>query len=254
LFLVSIWTGKLSIALLFKRLAKESNKSRLGCVLTALVSVFSIVSLLSVALRAHVSRPWIYREGDVVSVLARWIASGSLSIALDIIALGLSIYLVKGLQTTSKSKSLVITAFTLRLFVAPITIVRLVALSRMQHRDISFTYVLPEAMAQLEMYCSVVSMTLPCLRLFLAAWNTSFMDLRLEEFDNDVYRQRKQFCCKSTASRNSVNADLLSRYDSTKHFREQRLRTQIWRRGQTPRLTYVAQRMGAKFRHIESHC
>lgn len=200
LFLVSIWTGKLSIVLLFKRLAKESNKSRVSWVLTALVSILSTVSTLSVALRPHVSQPWIYREGDVVSVLARWIVSGALSIAFDLVALGLSIYLVKDLQTTSKSKSLVITAFTLRLFVVPITIVRLVALSRVQHQDISFTYALPEAMSQLEMYCSVVSMTLPCLRLFLAAWNTSFMDLRLEEFDNDVYRQRKQLRSKSTAS------------------------------------------------------
>jgi hypothetical protein len=228
LFLVSIWTGKLSIALLFKRLAKESNKSRLGWVLKALVFVFSIVSILSVAFRPHVSRPWIYREGDVVSALARWIVSGSLSIAFDLIALGLSIYLVKDLQTTSKSKSLVITAFTLRLFVAVITIVRLVALSRVQHEDISFTYVPPEAMAQLELYCSVVSMTLPCLRLFLAAWNTSFMDLRLEEFDNDVYRQRKQFRSKSTANRNLMKVNLLSRYNSTKPFRKQRLCTQVW--------------------------
>jgi hypothetical protein len=86
------------------------------------------------------------------------------------------------------------------LFVVSITIVRLVALSRVQHQDISFTYDLPEAMSQLEMYCNAVSMTLPCLRLFLAAWNTSFMDLRLEEFDNDVYRQRKQLRSKSTAS------------------------------------------------------
>jgi hypothetical protein len=194
LFLVSIWTGKLSIALLFNRLAKESNKSRFGWVLTGLVSLFGIVSVLSVALRSHISQPWVYRDGDVTSALVRWTISGGLSIAFDLIALVLSIYLVRDLQTTSKSKSLVITAFTLRLFVAPIIIVRLVAFSRVQHEDLSLTYALPEAMAQLEMHCSVISMTLPCLRLFLAAWNTNFMDLRLEEFDNDAYRQRKISC------------------------------------------------------------
>jgi len=164
--------------------------------LTALVSVFGIVSIISVAVRPHASRPWIYREGDVVSVLARWIVSGVLSIVFDIFALALSVYMVWDLQTTSKSKSLIITAFVLRLFVAPVVVVRLVALRRLKHENVSFTYALPEAMAQLEMYCSVVSMTLPCLRLFLAAWNTSFIDLRLEEVDNDVYRQRKHFCSK----------------------------------------------------------
>jgi hypothetical protein len=246
--------GKLSIALLFNRLAKESNKSRLGWVLTALASGFSIVSILIVALRSHVSQPWIYLEGDVASALARWVVAGSLSIVFDLIALGLSVYLVRDLQTTSKSKSLVIAAFTLRLFVAPIIIVRLVALSRVQHEDISFTNALPEAMAQLEMYCSVVSMTLPCLRLFLAAWNTSFMDLRLEEFDNDVYRQRKKFCCKSAENPGPVEADYLSRYNSTRWFRKQRLRPQIWRYGQTSRLSRIAQCMGTKFRNIQCCC
>jgi hypothetical protein len=172
----------------------------------------------------------------------------------DLIALGLSVYLVADLQTTSKSKSLVIAAFTLRLFVAPIIIVRLVVLSRVQHGDISFTYVLPEAMAQLEMYSSIVSMTLPCLRLFLAAWNTSFMDLRLEEFDNDVYRQRKNICCKSTGNLGPMEANLLDRYNSTKWFRKQRLRPYIWRRGQTSRLSCVAQCLGTKFRDIQCRC
>lgn len=194
LFILSIWTGRLSIAFLYNRLAKESNKSRLGRVLTALVLTFGVVSLISVAVRPHVSRPWIYREGDAILVLARWIVSGVLSIVVDLVALALSIYLVWDLQTTSKSKSIVIVAFTLRLFVAPVTVVRLSAFLRVQHDDISFTYALPEAMTQLEMYCGVVSMTLPCLRLFLAAWNTSFMDLRLEEIDNDVYRQREYSC------------------------------------------------------------
>lgn len=116
-----------------------------------------------------------------------------MSIFTDIIVTAMSIYLVWDLNMVSKSKSLVITAFTLRLFVTPVTIARLVTLSHVKYDDLSFSYSTPEAMTQLEMYCNLLTTTLPCLRLFLTAWNTSFMDMRLEEIDHDAYRERKQF-------------------------------------------------------------
>lgn len=116
---------------------------------------------------------------------------GVMSIFTDIIITGLAIYLVWDLNMASKSKSLVITAFALRLFVIPVTIARLVTLKHIQYDDVSFSYSLPEVMTQLEMYCNLITTTLPCLRLFLTAWNTSFMDMRLEEIDNNAYRERK---------------------------------------------------------------
>jgi len=143
----------------------------------------------------------------------------------DLVALLLSIHLVWDLQTTSKSKSLVIAAFTLRLFVALVTVVRLAALRRVQYVDVSFTYSLPEAMTQLEMYCGVISMTLPCLRLFLATWNTSFIDLRLEEVDNDVYKQRKYFRSEFTAGLGQLKLTP-GRCINTWRFRKQRFRMQ----------------------------
>lgn len=128
-------------------------------------------------------------------MLARWIATGAMSIVTDIIVTILTIHLVWELQMGSKPKSIVITAFALRLFVAPVTIVRLVSLSAVRADDLSFTYTLPEAMTQLEMYSNLIATTLPCLRVFLTAWNTSFMDIRLEEIDNNAYREREWRLC-----------------------------------------------------------
>lgn len=195
IFLFSIWSGKLSVSLLFARLAKESNKVRIGSGLTMLISVFSIISIFSVALRSNVSQPWVYQGDSAASTLARWIATGAMSVVTDIIVTILTIHLVWKLQMGSKPKSIVITAFALRLFVAPVTIVRLVSLSAVRADDLSFTYTLPEAMTQLEMYSNLIATTLPCLRVFLTAWNTSFMDIRLEEIDNNAYREREWRLC-----------------------------------------------------------
>ena len=114
-----------------------------------------------------------------------------MSILTDVVVTAMSIYLVWDLNMASKSKSLVITAFTLRLFVTPITIARLVTLGNVQVDDLSFSYSLPEVMTQLEMYGNLITTTLPCLRLFLTAWNSSFMDIGLAGIDQDAYRERK---------------------------------------------------------------
>lgn len=145
------------------------------------------------AIRSDTAQPWLYdRDGhNFEPVLARWIATGVMSILTDIIVTGMSIYLVWDLNMASKSKSLVITAFTLRLFVTPVTIARLVTLSRVQVDDLSLSYSLPEVMTQLEMYCDLITTTLPCLRLFLTAWNSSFMDIGLAGIDHDAYRERE---------------------------------------------------------------
>ncbi|KAL1590036.1 hypothetical protein WHR41_01444 [Cladosporium halotolerans] len=189
LFLLSLWSSKISVSFLFTRLAKETSKSRIGWILTAFISAIGVISILSVSIRPNIAQPYLYRSGNVQPILARWIATGVMSICIDLLITAMSVNLVWGLQMGSKSKSLVVTAFTLRLFVTPVTIIRLVSLSAVRPDDFSFTYTLPEAMTQLEMYCSLIATTLPCLRLFLTAWNTSFMDIRLEEIDNDAYRE-----------------------------------------------------------------
>jgi hypothetical protein len=165
---------------------------RLGQALTVPLSTFSITSIFSIALRGNLSQPWIYRDGsDEQSLLARWAATGAMSILTDLIITAFSVYLVWSLQMDSKPKSIVITAFALRLFVAPVTIVRLVSLRDVRADDLSFTNTLPETMTQLEMYSNLVAATLPCLRIFLTAWNTSFMNIRLEDIDNDAYKKRE---------------------------------------------------------------
>jgi hypothetical protein len=151
-----------------------------------------VISFVSVAVHANAAQPWLYHHGqDYTPILARWIATGIMSILTDLIVTGMSIYLVWDLNMASKSKSLVITAFTLRLFVTPVTIARLVTLSHVQVDDLSFSYALPEVMTQLEMYCNLITTTLPCLRLFLTAWNSSFMDIGLAGIDHDAYRERE---------------------------------------------------------------
>lgn len=163
----------------------------LGRFLTTLCLVFGTSSVVSIALRGDLLQPWIYRDGDVPLILERWIGTAVLSVTIDLTVMAFSIYLVWSLQMEAKLKSIIVTTFALRLFLTPVTIVRLVSVRDVHAGNLSFTYALPEAMTQLEMYGNLISATLPCLRIFLTAWNTSFMNIRLEEIDNSTYRERE---------------------------------------------------------------
>lgn len=186
--MLSIWAGRLSVAFLFTRLAGESHKSRLGNMLVGLQACLAVICLLVMALRQNTSQPWEYTG----STTARWIVTGIISILADLTVAAASINLVWDLEMQAKSKWLVITAFTMRMFVLPVTIIRLVSLNGVRYSDLSFSYNLPESLIQLEMYCSLVATTLPCLRLFLTAWNTSFMNVGLQVIDPQAYSERKQ--------------------------------------------------------------
>lgn len=189
--MLSTWLAKISLSFLFTRLTQESDKLRLGCTLSVLIAIFGTISLLSVALRLDAAEPWLYRRGDAKAIMVRWIVMGAICVLTDVVITVLPGCLVWNLNMASKHKSLVTTAFALRFFVTPITIARLIISSRTQHDDLFFTYSLPEVMTQLDTYCNLVSTTLPCLRVFLTAWNTNFMDVRLERIDQSAYKQRK---------------------------------------------------------------
>lgn len=173
-----------------------------------------------------------------------------MSICIDLLITAMSVNLVWGLQMGSKSKSLVVTAFTLRLFVTPVTIIRLVSLSAVRPDDFSFTYTLPEAMTQLEMYCSLIATTLPCLRLFLTAWNTSFMDIRLEEIDNDAYRERESSHMPDFHHSNPLTISI--RRNNDERLWKQRLCHPLGRLLEESRIFRASRNLGGQFRAIES--
>ncbi|OQN95132.1 hypothetical protein B0A48_18796 [Cryoendolithus antarcticus] len=159
-----------------------------------------IISLLVVAIRPNYGQPWIYTAETEDSTLVRWAVNGALSTVSDLLAIALSGALVWHLQMGTNAKTLVITAFSLRLFVLPVTVIRVVSIARVKPADFSLSYAVPEAYTQLEMHCNLIATTLPCVRLFLTALNTNFIDMRLEEMDPQAYQQH-------VSSANNCNAN-----------------------------------------------
>ena len=84
----------------------------------------------------------------------------------------MSIYLVKGLQMSLTSKSIVVGAFATRLLVIPACILRLHYMNSnvlADHRTLANTYVV--VCTQLQLGYGIIAVTIPCLRPFLAVYD-----------------------------------------------------------------------------------
>lgn len=118
-----------------------------------------------------------------------------MSNVLELIIIAFPIYLVSGLQMQQATKLKIITSFLLRLpyvhqfyqtcfksltcaSLIPVSILRLVSMSETLRSNIFlFDYVTTEIWTQAEMCFTILSATIPCLRIFLAAAQTGLLDL-----------------------------------------------------------------------------
>lgn len=190
LFVVSLALGKLAIAFLFHRLAASTSKIRAAWIMIGTTAAMGMVEVFVIAFRKEVGKPWRFDEGTDQPVLHRWIAVGALNVFLDISLSAFPSYLVSGVQMDKWDKLTVSLAFAFRMPMVILTVLRVLAIAQVDPNDWSFGYVMPEVYTQLEMHFNLAAATIPCLRIGLRSWNSSFMDLALDEVDPDAYAQR----------------------------------------------------------------
>lgn len=190
-YVLSLAASKLAVASLFHRFSAVADRIRFFKGLMYATGVYAIVGLLITALRQPISRPWRYTVDTAPSNMHRWLAFGVMSAVLDAIALLSPLYLTWNIQMDRRSKLTVIVAFASRAPCIVFDALRIAALVNLNAEDFSWGYITPEIYTQLEMHYSLISATIPCLRIFLRAWHTRFLDLTLEEVDERAYAKRE---------------------------------------------------------------
>ena len=189
--MLSLCFSKLAIASLFRRFSAAPERIRSFIIFMGAIAVYGVVGLFIAALRQDISHPWRYNSTTAQSTLHRWIAFGAMGIALDVAALLAPVYLTWGVQIDLKAKMRVNMAFAFRAPIIVFTALRIIAISQASASDFTWSYVTPEVYTQLEMHYSLIAATIPCLQIFLKAWNTSFLAMGLEDIDGRAYLERK---------------------------------------------------------------
>jgi len=132
LYLVTIWLTKCSVLFLTFRLSPDKRHNLASTAVLGAASVFVVISLFLVGLGCELSQPWLLINTQCAMKMvrslqlslsliadgfyyARWQVVAAFDIITEIALLGVSIFLVGGLQIAQYKKFIVIFAFALRL-------------------------------------------------------------------------------------------------------------------------------------------
>lgn len=202
LYVAALCLGKLAVAYLFKRLSPRRGAT----VLIYATLIYGCAGILIVAVTPDLARPWSIDDTSSRSTFARWAAVEAIGMVLDCVLIIFPAVLVRGLNMGRSTKIAVVLGFAFRLPVVGFAALRLAALAAMNYNDFTFSYVDAEIHGQLEMSFNVIAATIPCLRIFLKGWNTSFITTTLKEIDPEMYTRHSSVASPRHTPQQSKNS------------------------------------------------
>ncbi|KAI9710043.1 MAG: hypothetical protein M1812_007507 [Candelaria pacifica] len=218
LYIAAMCLSKLSTSLLVARLTRSAGH----LTATRIVSVISIIwgaaGLMTIAIRCKYSEPWLILKNQCPDMAARWIAVGSLGLVIEVLLLGLPVYLVWNLQMPLMSKAIVVFAFAFRLPVLVAGIFRLRYLvPTVNSVDYTFDTVYGIVCTQIELHYSLMAATIPCMKPFVKAFNTGYLGTAARQtnyaygyatgtFADDKTNHGRSFALQSMRSRSQEDS------------------------------------------------
>lgn len=193
-YVLSVAGGRLATVGLLLRFCAAPDRIRIFRAFMYAVGIYGVVGLLITALRQDILHPWRYTANAAQTNFHRWIAFGCMGIVIDVLTMIAPLYLIWDVQMSRRTKTTVVAAFASRAPTIAFTVLRLVSLSSLDGDNFTWTYVIPEVYTQLEMHYNLIAATIPCLRIFLRAWHTRFLNMALEELDEQAFVERKYRC------------------------------------------------------------
>lgn len=217
LFVLALCLGKLAVACLLSRLSPR----RAATAITCAILLYGLAGILTIALYRDISQPWMVTATSSRSTLATWAAVEAAGMALDIVLVAYSASLVGDLNIRRSTRFSVFLGFALRFPVIIFAALRLAAMATIDYQDMTFSIVNTEVYGQVEMHYNLVAATIPCLRIFLQGWNTSFNSTTLKEMDPEA--------CTVHSSLSPAHTPPLLLLRPSKHSRSSHSKRLSWR-------------------------
>ncbi|KAJ5512924.1 hypothetical protein N7463_002476 [Penicillium fimorum] len=182
LFLAGHGAAKISVCLLLKQLGRQKSYLLCSTVLLGMMVAWTPASILAVALSCfpqyqismiqHCSNTVRYTESHEGIA---WKIISAFDVITEILTFGLCIFLVWGVQMRWKQKWTVVFAFGMRTPVIVLIILRQTYLNRsLFHPDAPLHLSDAMVVTALLLHCSIMVSTVPCLKPFVAVFNTGW--------------------------------------------------------------------------------
>jgi len=172
-FVIALGLCKISVAFFLLRLTQTKHHRLVFNAAAGFIAVWTVGSLFAVALQCNLSHPWLIVGERCSGAFLRWRVISAFDILSEIILVAMPVYLIWGLATTISTKAAVVAAFSFRLLtIIPIAF----RLSNFNKAGRISNPTLREDLfivwTQTELNYSLISATIPTLRLFVKNLNT----------------------------------------------------------------------------------
>lgn len=224
IYVFTSFLARAAVVIFLKRLATTKRHQRfLNTIVYVCVSA-CVASILVIAVRENTSAPWdssplggqnvaccfisnfSARTHTDIEQFYRWIVIEVLGMLLDVAIFAFPCVLVYHLQMSRGIKARIILGFASRLPLILIAITRLISLSTsLRSPAYSFDAVASEIITQTEMCYAVVSTTVPCLRVFMHAFNTGRLSATVMDTDTGSRTQRSYAVKHSNGSTHNAS-------------------------------------------------
>ncbi|KAK4556125.1 hypothetical protein LTR86_006822 [Recurvomyces mirabilis] len=141
--------------------------------LIAACVIWTAASVIAIGIRAQPLTPWNIRDGSG-SMFARWVGIELSGYLVEIIAVGLSIHFVWGLNMPLKKRLSVSAIFAFRLLVAPVIAIRLWLLSPSSNPTPNNPNVPASVFTQATLQLTFVLASITCLKPFLRPFHSGY--------------------------------------------------------------------------------
>ncbi|KAI9724641.1 MAG: hypothetical protein M1828_003510 [Chrysothrix sp. TS-e1954] len=165
LYLLAVCLGKCAHASFIASLSKIRWCQRSALGILGLSVLWTVAGVLTVAFQCRVPNTWQIVTGQCVNMTAFWGVIGALDIVLDVALIVLPGYIIWCLQMPQGSKSMIIGAFSTRVLVIPLIILRVVYIGQAQSAtDPIYAAYKPSLVTQLAMNVGIISTCAPFLK------------------------------------------------------------------------------------------
>ncbi|MCJ1405249.1 hypothetical protein MMC11_008476 [Xylographa trunciseda] len=169
LYILSLAFAKLALLQIYTTFARHHLRSQVIKGLMGFVALWAVVALFPIAFQCHFPDPWaIFVHDQCINQPALWDSIGAFDILTDICIATLPIWLLYDLQLPFSRRALIMIAFTQRILVLPIIILRLVYISSADSStDPTFTAVTTALITVININLSIILACIPFLKPFL---------------------------------------------------------------------------------------
>ncbi|KAJ6083964.1 hypothetical protein N7486_010764 [Penicillium sp. IBT 16267x] len=190
LFLAAHGASKISICLLLKRLGQQQEYLLSSKILLSIVVTWTVASLLAIALSCYPES--LLNQSAMAQKCGNlnmaWKIITAFDVITDVLAFGLSVYLVWGVQMRWKEKATVIFAFGTRTPTIILIILRQSYLNdALFHPDPSLFLSNATIATAVLIRCSLMVSTVPCLKPFVIAFNTGWGQGVINSYGENSY-------------------------------------------------------------------